>query len=202
MLLKDAILQKIKAGEITLVFRRWTRSTVRSGGTLRTAVGVLAIDDVSKIDPATIADHDARQAGFPSRDSLLAEICKRRNGDVYRIALHFFGPDPRAVLRSNDEITPGELDVLKGRLNALDVKSRSGAWTARTLELIAAKDGCTAGEIADALGLEKAVVKRKIRALKELGLTESLHSGYKISAYGRAALSLPPDGTSRRGDCL
>lgn len=46
MLLKNSILKRIKAGEITLAFRKWKRPTVKTGGTLRTSVGVLAIDRV------------------------------------------------------------------------------------------------------------------------------------------------------------
>ena len=41
MLFKRPFLDGIVSGEITAAFRRWTRLTVRAGGTLKTAVGVL-----------------------------------------------------------------------------------------------------------------------------------------------------------------
>lgn len=43
MLFKAKVLEKIGKGEVTLAFRRWTKPTVRAGGTLRTAAGVLAV---------------------------------------------------------------------------------------------------------------------------------------------------------------
>ena len=44
MLIKMKALEGIRSGEITLAFRRWKRPTVREGGQLTTAIGVLAID--------------------------------------------------------------------------------------------------------------------------------------------------------------
>jgi hypothetical protein len=52
MLFKQAFLDGIQAGTITLAFRRWQRPTVKAGGTLLTAVGQLAIDDVRAVDAA------------------------------------------------------------------------------------------------------------------------------------------------------
>ena len=46
MLLTRATLEAIAADTVTLAFRRWRRPTVRTGGTLTTAVGMLSIDDV------------------------------------------------------------------------------------------------------------------------------------------------------------
>ncbi|MGL4285594.1 MAG: hypothetical protein ACRCVA_04580 [Phreatobacter sp.] len=56
------------------------------------------------------------------------------------------------------------------------------------LALIQSRDGMTAGEIAGRLGADKPALKVKIRKLKELGLTESLVSGYCLSPRGRAFL--------------
>ena len=92
MLFKREILDRIRAGEVTLAFRRWRRPTVKSGGRLRTAVGELAIERVSKIEADAISDKDAQRAGFPGRTALLAEL-SRREGDVYRIELRFAGAD-------------------------------------------------------------------------------------------------------------
>lgn len=39
-------LEAIAAGSVTLAFRRWDRARVKPGARLRTAVGVVAIDDV------------------------------------------------------------------------------------------------------------------------------------------------------------
>ena len=72
MLIKRDHLEGIKAGRVSLAFRRWQRPTVRAGGKLRTTVGELAIDAVDIITDGEITDIDARHAGFSSRDELIA----------------------------------------------------------------------------------------------------------------------------------
>lgn len=64
MLLKLDLLEQIKAGKIDLIFRRWTRPTVRAGGTLKTKVGLLSIKAMDEMDPADVTDAEARRAGF------------------------------------------------------------------------------------------------------------------------------------------
>jgi predicted transcriptional regulator len=56
------------------------------------------------------------------------------------------------------------------------------------LELIAARSEIPAAELAEAIGREKQPFKRDVRKLKELGLTESLNPGYRLSPRGRAVL--------------
>ena len=54
------------------------------------------------------------------------------------------------------------------------------------LELIAKRPGVRAADLAGELGIETAVLKRDVRKLKELGLTESLEIGYRLSPRGQA----------------
>lgn len=185
MLFKKWVLDGIKSGRITHAFRFWTKPTVRVGGSLRTAIGILAIEKVEAIKLDEISDEDASRAGFDTREALLDELQKGRDGTLYRIAFRLSGPDPREALRQQTHLGAEELAVLGRRLVALDQNSQSGAWTAKTLHLIGGRDGRTAGEIAESLGIEKPTVKRKIRQLRELGLTENLRSGYKLSERGR-----------------
>lgn len=64
MLLKRELLEEIKAGKVDLVFRRWSRPTVKSGGTLKTKVGLLSIGAITDMDPEDVSEADARRAGF------------------------------------------------------------------------------------------------------------------------------------------
>ena len=64
MLLKRELLEQIKAGEVDLIFRRWSRPTVRAGGTLKTRVGVLAIKAMDEMDPVAVSEQEAKRAGF------------------------------------------------------------------------------------------------------------------------------------------
>ena len=64
MLLKRELLEEIKAGKVDLVFRRWSRPTVKAGGTLKTKVGLLQIGAITDMDPGAVGDADAKRAGF------------------------------------------------------------------------------------------------------------------------------------------
>src|SRR5215467_7071701 len=46
MLFKRAILAKVRTGEVSVAFRRWTKPSVKAGGYLVTSIGRLAIDEV------------------------------------------------------------------------------------------------------------------------------------------------------------
>ncbi len=189
MLLTRRILDAVRDGTVTLAFRRWRRPTVRAGGRLRTAIGVLAIESVDPIDEDAIRDRDAHRAGFASRDALLASLAAPRPGSVlYRIGLRYAGPDPRQALRDRAPAT-GELAEVRRRLARLDAASRHGPWTDRVLRLIAAQPGVRAAELAAAAGRETLAFKADVRKLKELGLTESLEVGYRLSPRGRAVVS-------------
>lgn len=59
MLIRLPVLRAIAAGDVDTVFRRQKRPTVRTGGTLRTAVGVLDIVSVDRIEPGDVTDDDA-----------------------------------------------------------------------------------------------------------------------------------------------
>ncbi|WP_447753905.1 hypothetical protein [Sphingopyxis fribergensis] len=187
MLFRTALLDRIRTGEVTLAFRRWTKPTVKAGGRLRTAVGELAIDSVIPCEAGEIGDRDAMAAGFERRDDLLAELAQRSEGDLYRIAFRFAGADPRIALRDEDDLSIAEIDAITARLARLDGRA-DRAWTTAVLQWIADHEGLAAREIAAALAIEKAVLKPNIRKLKDLGLTESLAVGYRLSPRGATIL--------------
>jgi len=56
------------------------------------------------------------------------------------------------------------------------------------LELIAQRPATRAPDLAASLGRETAPFKTDVRKLKELGLTESLDVGYRLSPRGEAYL--------------
>jgi hypothetical protein len=184
VLLDLRTLDAIAAGSVTVAFRRWRRPTVRSGGTLTTTIGVLAIDSVDVIDVVEITDDDVGRAGYSDRDELLAALGDR-HGELYRIGFHLAGPDPRIALREHDALTAGEIAELERRLARLDAR---GPWTEQVLRLIAARPGVRAGDLAEELGRERLAFKADVRKLKALGLTESLEVGYRLSPRGRAYL--------------
>lgn len=183
MLLKRTILDGIADGRISLVFRRWRRPTVKKGGTLNTAIGVLAIDDIALIDARAIADQGSIQAGYATLTALKAELSKRTEGDIYRIAVRRVGADPRIALRADNRLSDEDFAVILARLERLD---RESPWTSRMLDVIAAHPTTRAADLAAMFGQETAAFKVKVRKLKALGLTESLDRGYRLSPRGMA----------------
>ncbi len=188
MLLDRRALDGIAAGEVDLAFRRWKRPTVKAGGTLRTRAGVLAIEAVDTTSERRITADDARRAGFSSRAELLRSL--RPEGRLYRIEFRRIGDDPRVALRERAEITSAERGEIDARLARMD-RARDEPWTRRLLELIAKRPETHAADLAASLGMEKLPFKRDVRKLKELGLTESLLVGYRLSPRGRAYLEGP-----------
>src|SRR6266540_4271994 len=74
MLFRQDVLRRIGEGDGTLAFRRWRRPTVKAGGTLRTRVGVLAIETVDVVGEEEVTDADARRAGAEDRAALLGGL--------------------------------------------------------------------------------------------------------------------------------
>lgn len=189
MLFPKAAWAGLHDGTITLAFRRWKRPTVKAGGTLQTPGGLLAIDEVARIDPEDIAETDARTAGHDSRAAVLAAL--RPEGDLYRIRFHRLGDDPRAGLREQAALDPSDAATLRRALGRTE-------WAIPVLQLIAQHPGVVSTELAGTMGMERLPFKQRVRRLKSLGLTESLKVGYRISPRGRALLALLEEGTRRK----
>ena len=149
-------------------------------------MGVLAIDSVEPVDEEQVTDADARRAGAADREALLAGL--PAEGTLHRIEFRLAGPDPRVALRERSDISPAERAEIDARLARLDAASRHGPWTAAVLELIADRPATRAPDLAASLGRETAPFKADVRKLKELGLTESLEVGYRLSPRGRRLL--------------
>ena len=185
MLFTAAELRGIRDGRIDVAFRRWRRPSVKPGSRLRTAAGVVEIRDVERISEADIDAGEAARCGAGSRADLLDRL-SAIPGDFYRVTLRYAGADPRIGLR---ESVPDDLAPLLARLARLDRASAAGPWTGAVLALIGKHVGVRAADLAARLGRETDRFKRDVRKLKELGLTESLDVGYRLSARGRAVLA-------------
>ena len=173
---------------MTLAFRRWTKPTVKAGGALRTAAGLLAIDAVEKIAAKSIKEKDARSAGHASRAALL-ESLGDGEGDLYRISFRRIGADPLIALRKEAKLTKKEMKSVIAALNRLDHASPSGAWTRAILRLIDKYPARREPDLAVSIGRDPMIFKRDVRKLKELGLAEPLEVGYRLSPRGRVVLA-------------
>ena len=186
MLIPRPTLDAIAAGTVTLAFRRWRRPRVRPGTRLRTAAGVVEVVAVEEVSGEPTAE-DARAAGYPDV-AALHRADTRTEGTLYRIGLRPAGPDPRVALREAADLGPADRDAIAARLARFDEAARHGPWTAAVLALIAQRPAVRAPDLAATLGRDVPSFKRDVRKLKELGLTESLEVGYRLSPRGRAYL--------------
>ena len=186
MLFKQATLDGIKRGDITLAFRRWQRPTVKAGTGLRTAIGAVRIGAVDVADEAALSDADARAAGYDSLGALTADL---RDGDgrtLYRISFDGIEADSRLALREAANLSDADWHALAARFAKWD--GTVPGYFPSILRLIGQNPELSAATLADRLGVEKLKFKQDVRKLKELGLTESLDVGYRLSPRGTAAL--------------
>ncbi len=155
---------------------------------MRTALGLVEVLSVEQISEADVSDADAARAGIRSAQAVVGRQPRRRDQPLHRIELRFAGPDPRVALRERATLSASERTELEKRLAQFDRLSPHGPWTRKTLELISQRPETSSMELSAELGRERFSFKRDVRKLKELGLTESLKPGYRLSPRGRAFL--------------
>lgn len=187
MLFRAAELAAIQAGTADLAFRRWASPRVKVGTKLRTRIGLVEVLEVDVVDEAAIDEAAAQRAGTPL-PKLRSFLARQPERPIYRVELRFAGEDPRIALRGSADLSDEERVQLISRLDSFDRRSSRGAWTRETLRLIAEQPETLAATLAEQQGVEKLVFKRDVRKLKELGLTESMPVGYRLSPRGRTLL--------------
>lgn len=205
VLLDARTLRGLEDGTVTLAFRRWTTPRVRVGTRQRTRVGVVEVMSVEQVATGPdgtplLSDEEARLAGMASAQAVVARSAGRA-GNLYRVGIRLAGPDPRVALRGDDRLDAATVAGITASLARKD-RAAGEPWTRRYLELIATHPGVVARELAAGIGMERDDFKVRVRRLKELGLTESLEVGYRLSPRGRAYLAAttpeaPPAGTAR-----
>ncbi len=187
MLFPARVLAGIQSGTVDRAFRRWERPRVRTGGRQRTGIGVIGFVSVEPAAREELGEEDAVRAGFATLRDLLAFVDRRSTGTIYRIALRLEGPDPRVLLRESLPDGAAQQEIERA-LARLDRSSRHGPWTQAVLRAIHDRPGTPAADLAASFRREKQPFKLDVRKLKELGLTESLRPGYRLSPRGEAVL--------------
>jgi hypothetical protein len=170
---------RIADGTITTTFRTWTRPQAKAGGRYRVAGMLLEADAVTQVKVGRVTNADARRAGEADKAALLHLLGDPpADATVWRVDFHYVGRDDRAVLREVAEVD----DTLIAKLDRL------GPWTYAVLKLIRDNPGVVSTTLAEQHGQERFAFKQNVRKLKELGLTESLTTGYRLSPRGEAVL--------------
>jgi hypothetical protein len=187
VLLDAKTLRGLGDGTVDHTYRRWAVVRVHAGSTMRTRVGVVEVTALDRVEVDAITDADAAGAGFRSADAARAWIARRGEGDLYRVGLRVAGPDPRVALRDDADLDEASVAAIARRLDRMD-RAADEPWTRRYLELVADRPAVVARTLAADVGMERDPFKIRVRRLKELGLTESLDVGYRLSPRGRAFL--------------
>jgi hypothetical protein len=188
MLLPPKVAHGVADGTVTMAFRRWRKQDVVVGSEFRTVSGVVRVDEVAVVDPAAITDAEAVAAGWPDADRLRRQLDKVTEGETYRVALSWAGPDPRVALRESAELTDDDVATIDTKLERLDRASSHGPWTMATLDIIRRRPHTRAPDLAAEMGRERDPFKIDVRKLKNLGLTRSFDVGYEVSPRGVAYL--------------
>lgn len=189
MLFKQAHLQGIISGEISLAFRKWKKPAVNKGSLINTSIGVVAITGIREYPISSITEADAIAAGYKDLKALHTEINKIPEGILYRIEVSYHSEDPRIKLREQTSISSEALTAITAKLARLDQYSAQGSWTAPVLEAIRRHPFLKSASLAELLGKEKDWLKISIRKLKNLGLTISQPEGYSLSPLGEEYLA-------------
>jgi len=193
MLFTSDALPGLADGSITLTFRTWTRPQVKLGGRYRTGGLLLEVLALSQVSTASITDADALRAGSSSAGRLRSRLdAQGQDSRVWRVEFKCVGEDDRIARRNDSALNSEKLAKLQSRLKRMDGASSTGAWTEETLQLIAAHPGVVSTRLAERMKMERQAFKIKVRKLKDLGLTESLEIGYRLSPLGEAFLRVRP----------
>lgn len=166
----------IADGSITITYRRWKRPQVVVGRRYRTPGGFVVVDSVDIVDERQVPE-EVELRGDPSLR-------------VTQVTFHVTDdPDEREVLAHDTDV---DVAAITARLDRLDEASSRGPWTRVTLDAIAEDPGRGAADLAERLGRTQDGWKRDVRKLKELGLTLSLVTGYRLSPRGEAYVAGRP----------
>ena len=149
---------------------------------MKTAVGVICVTDIEPVKENSITKYDATKAGYESVDLLMKDLNKGTVGTIYRVKLKYLSEDPRLALREKTDLTDGEYQKFKTKLERLD-KTR-GPWVMKVMKLIKQYPERRAAELAEIMQMDKLDFKVNVRKLKNLGLTISHEIGYSLSSLG------------------
>lgn len=189
MLIKIKYLDRIKSGDLSILFRKWQKPRVKEGSLIQTAVGRIEIIDIHEVDMVDMNGSDLEGSLFGSVSDLLEEVGERP-GKLYKISVRYHSEDPRIALRNATLISPSEFEQIQAKLHRLDKYSKQGTWTMLVLSTIRDQPGLRAADLAALISKEKSWLKPNVRKLKNLGLTISLGVGYSISPRGNAFLTM------------
>ena len=173
-------------GRITVTFRLWKRLHAKVGGRYTVGSVVIEVDSIEMIPFHAVTKRDLKLAGMPTKEALRERAAHAGPIDddtlVYRIEFHVVGAKPTEVAAPFDD---EHVALVNAKLDAMDARAKTGAWTRATLRLIGENEGMVSTDLAAQLHRPRMEFKADVRKLKAFGLTESLEVGYRLTPLGR-----------------
>ena len=189
MLFQRRFHERIRSGDIRCTVRIWQRPHVKVGGRYALGGGAIVVDEIHETRLDDVTPALARRCGFPSLADLLKTAKHGAGERVFVIDFHYDGKASARPRPETAAVSAEELAQLVQRLEAMDRRSKIGAWTLATLRAIEARPGVLAAKLAKSLGRPRDDFKRDVRKLKTLGLTFSQEIGYRLTPKGDALLA-------------
>ena len=183
MLFKKDQKLAILAGTQTLTFRRWASPQAKLGGQYNIPpYGAIEVTKISETTLQSISLAEAQAAGFANIEALHKQLAdnKENKKTLFRIEFKYLSSE---LVNQPDRSLPdqGEIEAILKRIARMH-------WAPRALTLIRDHEGTRAGDLAQEVGQDTPTFKRNVRKLKQLGLTISLETGYKLSPRGQIIL--------------
>lgn len=123
MLFSSRFHDPIRRGEVTHTVRRWLRPQAKVGGRYRLhSGGAIEVSEVREVEEEVLTTSVARQAGFASREALVADLPSRAGSALYLVGFRYIGdlPDPRKALAAQGALSEPEHEDLARRLERMD----------------------------------------------------------------------------------
>jgi hypothetical protein len=175
-------------GSVTRTVRDWSRPQAKVGGRYTVGGTVIEVTGMRQTPVAELSADDAKRGGFESLDGLRAELDRTARAQLppeHIVWVIDFQAVGVAAPRPEVAVTPEAIAAARRKLAAMDARAPA-PWTARFLALIGERPGVVSKVLAGEAGMERLAFKADVRKLKALGLTNSLGTGYELTALGRA----------------
>lgn len=177
--------QAIAAGRITTSFRCWRTPQAKPGGQYNIPpYGAIEVTRIRTQPLGRVPAAAIKRAGFADRAELQKFLKADADTSVYQVDFRYLGAGPVKQV-ATERLAAQELDQVVAKLARMD---KTQAWSRTALELIAAHPQTRAGDLAPRCNMDTPTFKRNVRKLKALGLTQSLETGYQLTARGKQVL--------------
>ncbi len=190
MMFKGKFHPGIKDGSITRTYRYWKRPQAVAGNFYKiNPIGHIRVTAAGPTTESRIRTAHAIASGFESRKALIEYISEHKTSEATLYCVEFVyegrrrDKEPDQTSLADDD----EFDKLAKALATRD-KNSGMSWTHPTLALIGENRGASSAILAEQLGRDRAELKKDVRKLKSLGLTNSLEVGYELTDRARSYL--------------